>query len=224
MEVSWLAECVIKLIQWKYGTAVQLQDLQNLEYDPGGSFCKCCRVLTTYSNMVVILALSFAVVTASGQYVNNRVNPYTANSSDLYPTLGTSVFVDRDFPIDVSSERVFVLPITTKLSAFSMHGSFSKATEHAHISKSDNESASVSVNVTDMKYGVDSTIATYLLSSNDSQVPRFSNRTPHIIENDVDGTGYFGVLSIVLGLMILLTIVGERILFYYFYHYFLLPF
>lgn len=208
MEVSWLAECIFKLIQWKYGTVVQLQDLQNLEYDPGGSFCKCCRILTTYSNTAVLLALSLAVVTASGQYVNHGVNSYTANSSELYPTLGTSVFADRDLPLDVSLERVSVLPIAAKIAAFSMYGGFAaKATEPVHIPESDNASASASstnANATD-----ETTIVDVLFITNDSLVPRYGNRTPHVIETESDVSGYFGVLSVVLGLMILLTIVGE---------------
>ncbi len=208
MEVSWLAECVVKLIQWKYGTVVHLQDLQNLEYDPGGTLCKCCRVLTAYSNTVVLIAMSFAVVTASGQYVHNGVSSYAAgNGSELYASVGTSVLPDGELALEASLEHVAVLPISTKVNVLSLFGDFSTVADRVvHISVSDNESADASVSL----FNSSSSNATEVFQVvNDTQVPRFSNRTPHLIERDGEDSGYFGVLSVVLGLMILLTVVGK---------------
>lgn len=222
MEVSWLGECVVKLIQWKYGNVIQLQDLQNLEYDPGGSFCRCCRALTTYSNTVVLLALSFAVVAASGQYVNNGVNSYTANSSELQPVLGTSVFGDREFSLDASLERVSLMSMSmsAKMDDASMYvGGGLQIVERTkqneevrELSASRNATAGLNASSAanaSVEFAVESTIVAIIVSMNDSQVPRFSNRTPHVIETQSEETGYFGVLSVVLGLMILLTIVGK---------------
>lgn len=229
MDTSWLGACLVKLIKWKYGNAVQIQDLQNLEYDPGGSLCKCFRSLTTYSNTVILIAFSFAVVTASGQYVNNGISsPYSNNSSKLQPSLGTSVFVDKNYALDVSTIQISHLavspPIPLKVSTGSAFSGFSKIStinfnqNKNHISNGsvvDDNSLLVSdsLNSTDVvaedEFEFGSTVSAIILSMNDSQIPRYSNRTPHYIENDAEETEYFGVLSVILGLMILLTIVGE---------------
>lgn len=242
MEYSWPAECVIKLIQWKYGSLIPLQELQRIqriEYDPGGSLGRFCRTLTRYSNAVVFFALSFAIVNASGHYVNQGVIPstLTKNGSDLYPPLGTSsdtstaALTDQDLTLDLTLRHVSVLPVTSKVSVLSVYGdlvtsststflppssttlsSISTSSSDHHISRNFSESASVATNDSSADFGIDSiasTITSIFLSINDSQVPRFSNRTPHLNVTETEGVGYFGVLSVVLGLMILLTIVGK---------------
>lgn len=221
MEVSWLGECVIKLIQWKYGDIIQLQDLQNLEYDPGGSFCRYCRVLNTYSNTIILLALSFAVVAASGQYVNSGVNPYTTNSSDLEPLLGTSIFADHELVLDTSLESISLMPMSAKIDDSSLYiGASLKINDRTkqneqlqelNVSENSTSPLSKSRSTTNMsvEFEIGSTIVAIIVSMNDSQVPKFSNRTPHLTETESEKTGYFGVLSVVLGLMILLTIVGK---------------
>lgn len=246
MEYSWPAECVIKLIQWKYGSLIPLQELQRIqriEYDPGGSLGRFCRTLTRYSNAVVFFALSFAIVNASGHYVNQGVIPSTTanNGSELYPLLGTNndastaaALTDQDLTLDLTLQRVSVLPVTSKVSVLSVYGdlvtsstttfistpssttissiSTTSTGSHLHISRNFNESASVATNDSSADFGIDSiasTITSIFLSINDSQVPRFSNRTPHLNVTETEGVGYFGVLSVVLGLMILLTIVGK---------------
>ncbi|KAK7602149.1 hypothetical protein V9T40_009590 [Parthenolecanium corni] len=253
MEYSWPAECVIKLIQWKYGSLIPLQELQRIqriEYDPGGSLGRFCRTLTRYSNAVVFFALSFAIVNASGHYVNHGVIPSTTtnNGSDLYSPLGTSsdastvaALTDQDLmTLDLTLQRVSVLPLTSKVSVLSMYGdlvtssstttfvstpssttissiSTTSASSDHHISGNFNESASVASNDSSADFGIDviaSTITSIFLSINDSQVPRFSNRTPHLNVTETEGVGYFGVLSVVLGLMILLTIVGKLFAFF----------
>lgn len=226
MDTSWLVECLVKLIQWKYGNAVQIQHLQNLEYDPGGSLCKCFRSLTTYSNTVVLIAFSFAVVTASGQYVNNGVSPYSSNSTKLQPSLGTSVFVDENLALDaiaVQIQRASVSPVPSKVPSYSVFSGFSSFNfnHEKHISNDTVEEnlVSSSRNSSELvpdEFEFSSTVSAIILSMNDSQIPRYSNRTPHIIETDTEETSYFGVLSVILGLMILLTIVGKYTLNYSF--------
>lgn len=224
MDTSWLGECLVKLIQWKYGHAIHIQDLQNLEYDPGGSLCKCFRSLTTYSNTVVLIAFSFAVVTASGQYVHNGVAPYPSNSTKLQPTLGTSVFVDENFALDavqIKHNIMSVSPIPLKVPNHSIFGGFSSQlstfnfNQEKHISNDTVDENLVtslrnSSQVRD-EFEFASTVSAIILSTNDSQIPRYSNRTPHTNETDTEATKYFTVLSFILGIMILITVVGKSI-------------
>lgn len=240
--MDWLGECILKLIQWKYGNVIPIQDLQNLEYDPGGTLCKCFRSLTTYSNTVILLAFSFAVVTASGQYVNNGViHPYASNSSSppLHPHPGTSLFIDESFALalDPSSSSSGQTPLihsfslyrssddnddngSSSLSSSNTFSNFNDSSKSSHISDvyhsiSNSSSSKDHLNGTDTEFSSDvyafsSTVAAIIVSMNDtSQIPRYSNRTPHIIETEPDVSSYFGVLSVILGLMILLTIVGK---------------
>lgn len=248
MEYSWPAECVIKLIQWKYGSLIPLQELQRIqriEYDPGGSLGRFCRALSQYSNAVVFFALSFAMVNASGHYVNQGVMAAAAaatiNGSDLYPPLAAGKTATTstlaDLSLDLPLRRV--LPaVTPRGSVLSLYDelvtaassvgpsstafaptsgaadAFGTDAPDAHISGGPltNDSVASTNDSGGAEFGVDSiasTVAGVFLSINDSQVPRFGNRTPHSNATEIEGVGYFGILSVVLGLMILLTIVGK---------------
>lgn len=181
------------------------------------------------------------MVTASGQYVTNGVNPYSSNSTKLQPSLGTSVFVRENFAImdatiasTVDIQHTSATPIPLKVRSDSTFSGFSSQIssfnfnpQHKHISNdsvddnflvsknlSSNSNANSSDLVADDFYEFSSTVTAIILSMNDSQIPRYSNRTPHSIEGDGDETTYFGALSVILGLMILLTIVGKFLLLY----------